>query len=350
MAKRYKTLFPRIYDFGNLYNAYLLARRNKRYKKEALLFRQRLEENLIQIQNELIWKTYRTGNYRTFYVYEPKARLVAALPFRDRVVHHAIVSVIEPIWEKRFIFDSYACRVDKGTHAGANRTQKFLQSAKHNWRDVYCLKGDVSKYFYTIDHSVLKTLLHKRIACRNTSWLLSEIIDSTSSDLLENNLQKPAPKSVPIGNLTSQLFANIYLHELDKFIKYELKERYYVRYMDDFVILGDSKAHLHKIRIKIHDFLYDNLKLKLNGKTQVFLVQGKGIDFLGYRIWPTHRLLRNASKRRIKRKLKRYKALYDKGKMSQERINASIQSWLGHMKHCNSFRLEQKLLKSITIV
>jgi len=343
MARTYNNLFPQIYDFGALYQAYLKARRCKRYRGEILRFRQRLEENLIQLQNELIWKTYRTGEYRTFYVYEPKARLVAALPFRDRVIHHALVSVIEPIWESRFIHDSYACRVGKGTHAGADRTQTFLRRAQRRWGRVYCLKGDIAKYFPSIDHAILKALLRKRIACQDTLWLCDEIIDSAK------RLTNGQPKGIPIGNLTSQLFANIYLHELDKFIKYDLRERFYVRYMDDFIILGADKAYLHYLRKQIAGFLAERLFLQLNGKTQVFPVKSRGVDFLGYRIWPTHRLLRVRSKKHMRRKLKKYTKLYGEGKIALDRINASIQSWLGHVKHCNSYRLRKKLLGGLVL-
>lgn len=336
MAKTYNNLFPEIYSFEGLYRAYLRAQACKRYHGDVLRFRQSLEENLIQLQNELIWKTYRTGEYRTFCIYEPKERLVAALPFRDRVLHHSLVAIIESIWERRFLYDSYACRKGKGTHAGADRVQDFLIRAKRKWRQVYCLKGDISKYFPSIDHNILKQLLRKRIACKDTLWLCDEIIDSVKE------LNNGAPKGVPIGNLTSQLFANVYLHELDEFIKHDLRQKYYVRYMDDFVILGENKAYLHSLRIEISNFLETNLLLKLNSKTQVFNAK-HGINFLGYRIWPTHRLLRNESKRRMKRKLKRYSALYAEGKLSINKINASIQGWLGHCMRCNSYHLRRFL-------
>lgn len=340
MAKTYKNLYPKIYDFESLHRAYLKAIKCKRYRKDVLCFRQNLEENLIQLQNELIWKTYRTGEYRTFHVYEPKARLVAALPFRDRVAHHALYAVIAPIWEERFIYDSYACRIGKGTHAGADRAQEYLRSANRKWKKTYCLKGDVLKYFQNIDHNTLKGLLRKRIACPDTLWLCEEIIDSAQ------DLHGGMAKGIPIGNLTSQLFANIYLHELDKYAKQELREKYYIRYMDDFVILGPDKAHLHACRKKIAAFLENELKLSLNGKTQVFRVKSRGVDFLGYRIWPTHRLLRNGTKRRIRQKLKIYTKLYREGRITKERIDATIQSWLGHCKHANTHRLRKRLMES----
>lgn len=343
MAKTYKNLFPGLYNFKSLHRAYMKASRMKRYRAQVLQFRQNLERNLLQLQNELINKTYHTGEYRTFFVYEPKARLVATLPFRDRVVQHALCTVIEPIWERRFIYDSYACRISKGMHAGADRTQDFLRAAQRKWGKSYCLKGDILKYFPNIDHGVLKSLIRKRIACPDTLWLCDEIIDSAKQ------LNESSAKGIPIGNFTSQLFANIYLHELDKMIKHDLREPFYVRYMDDFVIIGSDKAHLHTVREHIAYFLKEHLLLELNSKTQVFPAKSRGIDFLGYRIWPTHRLLRNSTKKRICRALKIFSKSYSQRTISAKDINARVQSWLGHMKHCNSYRLRKKLFDAFVL-
>ncbi len=279
-----------------------------------------LEENLIAIQNDLIWKSYQTGEYRTFYVYEPKKRLVAALPFRDRVVHHALCNVIEPIFDARFIFDSYACRYNKGTHKGTDRAQEYMRRVNRKGR-LYCLKGDVAKYFPNIDHGVLKELLRKRISCKDTIWLCDEIINSARA------LNDGTPKGIPIGNLTSQLFANVYLHELDVFVKHDLKERYYVRYMDDFVVFRNDKKQLHQIRKSISVFLETKLMLRLNGKTQVFPVKRRGVDFLGYRSWPTHRLLRKPSRVRIERKLRAFEVGYKKGSVTA--MPKLIFPWIG---------------------
>ena len=217
MAKTYNNLFQSIYDFESLHEAYLRARKGKKEHKEVLLFSRDLESHLIELQNELICGNYKTSDYRTFFVYEPKQRLVAALPFRDRVVQHSIVATIEPIWERRFIHDSYACRVGKGTHAGADRAQSYLRAVQRKHGRVFVFQADISKYFPSIDHNVLKRLLAKRIACVRTLKLLFGIIDSWED----------APgRGLPIGNLTSQLMANIYLHELDEFVKYQLREGY----------------------------------------------------------------------------------------------------------------------------
>lgn len=327
MAKTYSNLYPKIYDFENLYQSYLKARKGKRYQSDVLKFTANLEENLIGIQNELIWNQYQSGEYHFFKVFEPKERDVAALPFRDRVVHHAIINVIEPIFEKRFIHDSYACRVGKGTHAGADRAQRFMRIVKRNHSRVYALKADVSKYFASIDHDILLKQMRRRIACHETMMLLETILAST-----------PSP-GIPIGNLTSQLFANIYLNDLDEFCKHTLRERFYVRYMDDFVIMHHDKQHLHKIREQIEWFLATELKLKTNHKTSVFPISdrnGRSLDFLGYKIWPTHRKLRKDSIKRFKRRLKRMQNQYASGTKNLPEIRQQIMTFLAHADHANS--------------
>lgn len=344
MPKTYSDLFEQIASFETLCEAWEMARRGKRYRSETMRFGRDLEPNLIELQESLLHKTYRTGPYRHFNVYEPKKREVAALPMKDRVVHHALMKVIEPIFEARFIHDSYACRVGKGTHSGATRAQQFLRKVKREGGAVCAFKADVSKYFPSICHDVLKRLLRRHIACPDTLWLLDQIIDSTADG------EELMPRGVPIGNLTSQLFANIYLHELDAFVKYELREPYYMRYMDDFVVVASDKARLHEVRRDVEDFLWANLGLRLNGKTQVFPVsgdRGRPLDFLGYRILPTHRKLRRDSVKRMRRKLKRYARLYREGKMPWHRINASVMSWLGHAKHADTYTLRKRLLTSI---
>ena len=330
MAKTYKNIYQHVYSFEALHAAYLRARKGKRYRAEVLRFASSLEENIIQLQNELMWKTYQTGEYREFFVYEPKLRTVAALPFRDRVVQHALVAAIEPIWEARFIFDSYACRPGKGTHAGADRAQFLLRKVQRHYGKAYVLKADIHHYFASIDHAVLKSLLREKIACRDTLWLLDSIINSTDG------------VGIPIGNLTSQLFANIYLHELDIFAKHDLSERNYMRYMDDFIVVHHDKQHLQTARRNIEQFLSDNLRLTTNRKTQVFPVarhQGRALDFLGYKIWPTHRLLRKDSVRKMRQKLRLFRA----GKISGATMVVSIRSWIGHASHANTFNLRQKL-------
>lgn len=342
MPKTYSGLYPQIYDFETLYKAYLSARKGKRYARDCLEFTTNLEENLIDIQNHLIYKTYQCGRYREFYVYEPKKRLIMAPPFRDRIVHHAICSVVEPLFEQAYIYDSYACRVGKGTHAGADRVTEFLRKAHKNWGKVYVLKADVSKYFPSINHDVLRQLLRKRIRCRDTLWLMDTIIASAADS------DDPDPVGIPIGNLTSQMFANIYLNELDHFAKEVLCIKYYVRYMDDFIVLHHSKACLWQWRREIEEFLDCRLRLKLNRKTGIFPAS-QGIDFLGYRIWKTHRLLRKSSIKRARRGFKKLAREYADGSIPVERVRASVVSWIGHAEHADTYRLRKKLLGELVL-
>jgi len=347
MAKTYNNLYPKIYDFEALHAAYLRARRGKRNRAAVQNFELDLEGNLIQLQNELIWGIYKTGQYRTFKVYEPKARAVAALPFRDRVVQHAVVAAIEPIWERRFIHDSYACRPGKGTHQGVDRAQVILRKVKREYGRVYVLKADIAKYFYSIDHGVLKSLIRRRIRCKNTLALLDGIIDSTATP------GDPHSAGIPIGSLASQLFANLYLHELDEFVKHGLREKHYVRYMDDFIVVHHDKAHLHRIRAQIEAFLWQRLRLNTNAKTQVFPVgqrYGRALDFLGYRIWTTHRRIRKSSIARISKTLRRLRKQYGDGKVSLSKIRESVMSWIAHASHAESYGLRRKLLGSIPFV
>lgn len=342
MTKTFNNLYQEIYKFENLYKAYIKAHKGKRYKNEVLNFKMNLEGNLIELQNELIHKTFENGRYREFKIYEPKERVIMALPFKDRIVHHALCNAIEPIFENRFIYDSYACRQGKGTHAAADRTTSFLRKVSNKWDSIYCLKADIKKYFYSIDHTILKSLIRKRIVCKDTLWLIDKIIDSTADP---NELN---PVGIPIGNLTSQLFANIYLNELDYFLKHELKEKYYIRYMDDFIILHNNKKHLWHLLDEIRGFLDSKLNLKLNGKTSVFPIN-HGIDFVGYRIWSTHRLLRKSSIKRIKRGLKRLQKDFNEGKIPLEKVEATIMSWIGHSKHANTHRIRKKVMGNIKL-
>lgn len=341
MAKSYNNLYPQIYDFSNLESAYIKARRGKRFRDEVAQFSFNLESNLIQIQNELIYKSYHTGQYRYFYVRDPKKRLVAALPFRDRVVQHALCNIIEPLFEERFIFDSYACRIGRGTHAGADRVTYFLIKTQNKWDRVYCLKADIAQYFPSINHSALKKIVQKRIACPDTRWLINEIIDSGGD-------AAACPRGLPIGNLTSQLFANVYLDQLDHFVKETLGEKYYVRYMDDFIILGGDKQHLWAVKKEIEGFLNNELDLHFNGKTGIWPIS-QGVDFLGYRIWPTHRLVRKSSIKRFKRSLRAFENLFKEGRIELEAVNATIQSWLGHVSHANSYNLRTALFRDFVL-
>jgi retron-type reverse transcriptase len=325
--KTFNNLYNKIYDFANLHKAYLQARKCKRYKKEVLEFTNNLEANLIEIQNELIWHKYKPSQYRSFIVREPKERLILCLPFKDRVVQHAIHNVIEPIFEKTFIKDSYACRKGKGTLRGLNRAEKFISKYSS---DIYCLKMDIRKYFYTIDHAVLKDLIKRKIRCKETLELLFGLIDSVDNP------------GLPIGSLLSQLFANVYLGSLDHFIKEELKVKHYVRYMDDMIILSENKKSLQNYLLQINNFILIRLHLSLNSKTQIFPIK-RGIDYLGYRQFQDYRILR---KRILKSNLKKFKKLIKIG-VSMEELKTKIVAFMNICNYCKSESIINKLKNEI---
>lgn len=345
MAKTYKDLFDQIIQFDHLYSSYISARKGKRRKLPCRTFEQDLEGNIISIQNDLIWGTYKTGGYKEFYVHEPKTRKVVALHlFRDRVVQHAIMKVIEPIWESRFISDSYACRISKGTHKGADKVQIMMRRCLKNHGKIFALKADIRRYFASISHEKLKNLLRQRISDDKALKLIDGIIDSY------NEIDTPG-KGLPIGNLTSQLFANIYLDHLDQWIKFNKREKWYARYMDDFILIHQDKRHLQSLRFDIERFLQDELDLRTNDKTAIFPVahhQGRGLDFLGYHLWPHGRRLRKQSLKRFKRRVRTLQKHYAESRINISNIHEQLSSMIAHAKHGNAHRAIEKVLENST--
>lgn len=318
-----------------------------------MTFSNNLESNLIDIQNHLIYGSYRAGQYRQFYVYEPKKRLIMALPFRDRVVQWAIYRQLFPILDRQFIFDSYACRNGKGTHAAVDRLQYWLRQTDRQPQRFYYLKLDIAKYFYRVDHEALIKILRRKIQDKRLIDLLSVIINSEETKFglpvgVDPDLCDPSDRlaevGMPIGNLTSQMFANLYLHELDMFAKHELRLHYYIRYMDDIIILHPDKKHLSAVKDAIENFLSDNLRLQLNQKTAIRPCS-MGIEFVGYRVWATHRKLKKKTALKIKQSVKRIKEARDTGEITQESFNRRIASYKGVLQHCNSYGFRQGLNK-----
>lgn len=345
--KTYPNLIEQIYDFENLYRAWQRAAQGKRNRPQVMRYGYRLEENLIDLQNHLIWGTWQTGEYRHFTLHEPVYREGAALPFRDRVMHHALVAIIEPCFAPSWIDHSYACRAGKGTHRGADYAQALIRRVQRQHGQAYALKADIRKYFRSIDHAALKRLIRRKITCQPTLDLIEGVIDSTA------NPDDPRPYGIPLGNLTSQLFANVYLDALDQYAKHRLKVRNYVRYMDDFVIIHHDKQYLNALRLEIEAWLADQLHLKTNSKTQIFPIgthHGRGLDFLGYRIWATHRRLRKDSIGRIKRSLKRLQREYAAGDIDLEQIRPVVHSWLAHASHADTHGLQVAILGAFGFV
>ena len=290
------------------------------------------EENLDKVREDIINLAYEPSKYHYFKVYEPKERQIMALPFYDRVVQHAINNVLEPIFDKRFISQSYACRKGKGMHAASDTLKEWLYewNKYHPDQPLYAIKADIHHYFQSIDHAVLKTEIRKVIKDAGVLALLDRIID--------HNGNMPDGVGIPVGNLTSQLFANIYLDALDQFIKHELGVEAYIRYMDDFVILSPDKEQLRSWLARIEQFLREELKLEFNPKTTI-LAAKNGIDFVGYKHRATHRKVRKDSIKRIKRTIKKCES----GKITKEQLQKSIQSWTGHAGHADSYNLRKKI-------
>ncbi len=340
--RRHNNLYSRICDFENLFLAFRKASRGRRYSPEVLRFHKNLEENLFGIQDELIQGTYEPRPYRTFTIHEPKERIIHVAPFRDRVIHHAVMNIIEPIWDRLFIYDTYACRKGKGTHAGMHRTVEFLRAAEARWGKTYCFQGDISKCFPSINHHILLRTIERKIKCRGTLWLLGKIIFNGG------DRSDPDSHNLPIGNLVSQWSANLYLSELDYFVKHRLKVKYYVRYMDDFILLSNDKKSLHAHRREIEKFLWNVLRMKLNPKSDIYPAS-RGIDFLGYRIWTTHRLMRKSSLFRATRRFKKLSGLYAQGLVTLLQARSSVMSWLGHCRHADAGSGVELCLRSLSL-
>lgn len=350
-----KNVYDEICSFENLYKAYLNARKNKRFRDEVLGFTNNLEEYLFDIQKDLVNHTYKVGQYREFYVYEPKKRLVMALPFKDRVIQWAIYQVINPMFSKGYITDSYACIEGRGTHQAVQRLHYWLKKVNRKPGKWYYLKLDISKYFYRIDHEVLVKMLQKKIQDKQLMKLLENIIFSETSFGLELGTIDPAERDkrvaqcgMPIGNLTSQMFANIYLNELDQYIKRELKVHHYIRYMDDMILLADDKKLLHEYKTLIDTFLNEKLKLNLNNKTAIRPIT-LGIEFVGFKIWATHIKLRKSTALKMRRRLNSLKKQYFKGKVELSDVQATVNSYMGMMKYCNSYSLKNKLFEGLVL-
>lgn len=326
-VKRHGHLFEKVVSFENFLLAAKKSLQGKKYKKSAAEFYFNMENEIIRLQEELQSKTYQPGALKIFYIREPKKRKIGAAVFRDRVVHHAVCNILEPIFEKSYIYHSYACRKGKGTHRAIKQSQAY--SRQYN----YFLKCDIKKYFESIDHHVLKEMLKNKIKDREFLWLLNTIIDNSNEKT----------KGIPIGNLTSQHFANFYLDKLDHFIKDVLRVKGYLRYMDDFVLFGCEKAGLHKSKAAITDFLSGKLQLELKEKASFLAPCQAGIPFLGFRIYPGLIRIRNENKRRWLKKLRLKVKAFEMGLIDEEKYADGLRSMVEHLKIANTYNFRRKL-------
>ena len=335
--KKSKEIFDKITDEENLYNAYKKALKGKgKYHVEAMKFALDEIYNLNELRMSLINGTYKFDGYTTFTVYEPKERVINAPHFKDKIVQLAINNVLKDVYNPCFIFDSYACIDGKGTHKCVDRIQHLMRKAKWEYgEETAIIKGDVKKFFYTINRDILKNLLQKKIKCKKTLNLLFKIIDSADViDLL----------GLPLGNTLSQICANVYMNELDQFCKRRLSLKYMIRYMDDFFIFVKNKEEANRVLDLIYVFVEEKLQLELNkNKTKIFPIN-QGLNAIGYKIYTTHRLLRNDSKKKIKRKLKAMPQLIIEGKMTIAKAEQILNSWLGHAKYGDSYNFIKSLM------
>jgi RNA-directed DNA polymerase len=351
--KRHGNLWPQLIDFSNLLQAARKAQRGKRFRDNVLSFNYHLETELLNLQADLQNQTYIPGRYTTFEIKSPKPRMISAAPYRDRVVHHALCAIIGPIFDRTFIHDSYANRVGFGSHRALRRFAQFMRSSR------YILQADIRKYFPCIDHEILKSLIRRKIKCRQTLWLIDQIIDhSNPQEIVDlhlpgDDLLTPLShrRGLPIGNLTSQFFANIYLNDLDHFCKEELYARKYLRYVDDFALFSNDPEYLADARLEIEDYLATNLRLKIHPiKSQQFETR-HGANFVGFRVIPTQDPFPRAPRIRVSQeslkrgriRLRQQKAAYSNHSISSEAANKSLQSWFAHLNHGDTWQLQQQI-------
>lgn len=342
--KRYGQLWPQVVAFDNLLQAARQAQKGKRFRENVLAFNDQLDRELLRLEQELKAQTYQPDAYRTFRIRDPKPRMISAAPYRDRVVHHALCNVIVPLLDRTLIAHTYANRWGYGTHRALSQ---FTQWAR---RYRYCLQCDIQKYFPSIDHEILKGLIRRRIKCPETLWLIDTIIDASNEQILVveyfpgDELLTPAlrRRGLPIGNLTSQFFANLYLNPLDHYVKRQLKLKQYLRYVDDFAAFSDDWQELADARQAIEEFLA-TLRLKLHPvKSQLFATK-YGANFVGFRVLPDRIRVRNDNVRRARRRLKALQKMYAAGEIDLAPLVQRLQSWEAHLKHGNTYRLRRKV-------
>lgn len=331
------SLFHLITSIPNLLVAWKEFKRGKGKKRDVQEFEFYLEDNLFSLHELLVSKEYTPHPYSTFFVRDPKLRHIHKASVSDRVVHQALYRILTPIFEKGFIFDSFSSRLGKGIYKGIERLNNGARKTTKNWKEPgYYLKGDVQKYFDSVDHTILKSFIREKIYCVDTLWLADKII---------NSYEKERGKGIPLGNVTSQLFGNIYLNELDQFVKRTLKIKCYFRYCDDSIILSDQKSKCSAIKEEIENFLHEKLKLYLHPQKITIKKIGQGIDFLGYVTLPHHRVLRTKTRRRIYRKIEEKIISFREGKTTKESLRQSLQSYFGILKHYKGHKIRNQIEK-----
>ncbi len=335
-----ENLYEQLCSYENLELAFKKARKRKTTKLYVLEFEKNLKQNLLQLQTELLLHAYKPKPLETFILRDPKTRKISKSDFRDRIVHHALCNVIQPIFEKSFIHDSYANQIGKGTLKAIQRFDEFkLKVTKNNTRIGFVLKCDIRQYFDNIDHDILLSIIKKKISDEKILWLIKIIFSNYCSK--ENN------KGMPLGNLTSQFFANVYLNELDQFVKHTLKAKYYIRYVDDFVIFDNSKVRLEEYKPIIEFFLKEKLQLKLHPLKSRIIKIGEGTDFLGVKIFMHHKRIKKKNIRKFQKKLQLLTNFYEQKKITYDTIYDFLEGWIAYAINANTYHLRKGIIKSI---
>ena len=312
-----------IISVENLCHAWSEFVRGKASKSDVVEFSTNLGSHLISLHEELAYHIYRHGGYQMFHIADPKPRIISKACVRDRLVHHAVYRILYPLFDRLFVFDSYSCRIGKGTHKAINRFAHYARKASHNnTRTCWVLQCDIRKFFDSIDHDILLAIVKKHVADPDTLWLLENIIASFHTN---------KNKGLPLGNLTSQLLVNVYMNEFDQYAKHVLRARYYIRYADDFVFLSGNWEELEIMLMAVQKFLQTRLRLELHPHKVRIKTLASGIDFLGWVHFPTHRVLRTTTKRRMLKRLRRHP--------TQE----TIASYRGLLRHGNTYKLQDKI-------
>ncbi len=338
-------LYSKIYNMSNLLIAWRKARKGKTKKPYVIEFEKDVLRNLFQLQKELIKESYSPKLLVTFILRDPKTRKISKSAFRDRIVHHAIINIIEPIFDKTFIYDSCANRKGKGNLFAIKRLDYFIKKVTNNFKSgAFCLKADIRHYFGEIDHEILLNIIKRKISDEKVIWLIEKILANLPASKLGGGEAVLYKKGMPLGNLTSQFFANIYLNELDYFVKHELKVKYYIRYVDDFVILHNSKEQLEIWKKQINEFLRIKLKLELHSEKSKIIHLSRGVDFVGFRNFYYYKLLRKRNINKIKVKIISFK----KGEITYEKFLESFQGWYAYAKWANSYNLTDKIIKNMS--
>ncbi len=349
--KRAGGLWERLISFENLHEAARRAALGKKKRPDVAAFLLEQETELIRLRAQLQSGEYRPGPYRQFLVQEPKPRLISAAPFRDRVVHHALTQVLEPVFEHRFSKDSFACRKGFGTHRALQRAQAAAA------RFPYVLKGDVRKYFPSIDHRILKQLLARAVKCRRTLNLAELIIDGSNAQeeviqyFYGDDLFTPYERrrGLPLGNQTSQFFANVYLNPLDQTVNRELRPGTYIRYVDDFLLFDDSKELLMSKGSRIEASLA-GLRLRVHDRKSRIYHCSEGFTFLGWRIYPGYSRLVRENVVRFRRRMREMQEAFREGNIGWEEIRPRVQAWIGHARHGNTWKLREQLFGQFAFV